>query len=129
MNETKYEFSYSAKKQEEIEAIKKKYLPKEEDKMETLRRLDQSVEKVGTMHALVVGIIGALVLGTGMSLIMTIGTPWAYAVGIVLGLLGMVPIGVAYPLYKKKVEEQRVKIAPQILALTEELSNERNYRS
>ena len=123
MNETKFEYAYSAKKHEEIEAIKKKYLPKEEDKMETLRRLDQSVEKVGTMYALVVGIVGALLLGTGMSLIMTVGTLGAYVIGIVLGLLGMIPIGVAYPLYKKKVERQREKIAPQILALTEELSN------
>ena len=123
MNEEKFEYAYSAKKQEEIEAIKKKYLPKEEDKMETLRRLDQSVEKVGTMYALVVGIVGALLLGTGMSLIMTVGTLGAYVIGIVLGLLGMIPIGVAYPLYKKKVEKQREKIAPQILALTEELSN------
>ena len=123
MDEAKFEYAYSAKKQEEIEAIKKKYLPKEEDKMETLRRLDQSVEKVGTMYALVVGIVGALLLGTGMSLIMTVGTLGAYVIGIVLGLLGMIPIGVAYPLYKKKVERQREKIAPQILALTEELSN------
>ena len=123
MDEAKFEYAYSAKKQEEIEAIKKKYLPKEEDKMETLRRLDQSVEKVGTMYALVAGIVGALLLGTGMSLIMTVGTLGAYVIGIVLGLLGMIPIGVAYPLYKKKVEKQREKIAPQILALTEELSN------
>lgn len=125
MDEAKFEYAYSAKKQEEIEAIKKKYLPKEEDKMETLRRLDQSAEKAGTMYALVVGIVGALLLGTGMSLIMTVGTLGAYVIGIVLGLLGMIPIGVAYPLYKKKVERQREKIAPQILALTEELSNER----
>ena len=121
--ERKFEYEYSAKKQEELEAIKKKYLPKEEDKMETLRKLDRSVEKVGTMHALVVGILGALILGGGMSMVMTVGTPLAIAGGIVLGLLGMVPIGAAYPLYKKKVEEQREKIAPQILALTEELSN------
>ena len=122
MDETKFEYAYSAKKQEEIEAIKKKYLPKE-DKMETLRKLDQSAEKAGTIHALAVGILGTLVLGGGMSMVMTIGTPGAIAGGIVLGLLGMVPVGMAYPLYKKKVEEQRQKIAPQILALTEELSN------
>lgn len=123
MDEAKFEYAYSAKKQEEIEAIKKKYLPKEEDKMETLRKLDQSVETAGTMHALVVGIIGALIFGAGMSLTMTIGTTVAMVIGIILGLIGVVPIGLAYPIYKKKVEEQRAKVAPQILALTEELSN------
>lgn len=123
MNEEKFEYAYSAKKQEEIEAIKKKYLPKEEDKMETLRKLDQSVESAGTAHALVVGTVGALVFGGGMSLVTTVGTTSALVGGILLGLVGAVPIGLAYPIYKKKVAEQRAKVAPQILALTEELLN------
>lgn len=123
VEEAKFEYAYSAKKQEEIEAIKKKYLPKEEDKMETLRKLDQSVEQAGTAYALVIGITGALIFGAGMSLTMTIGTTAAMIIGILLGLIGAVPIGMAYPLYKKKVKEQRAKVAPQILALTEELSN------
>ena len=108
MNETKFEYAYSAKKHEEIEAIKKKYLPQEEDKMETLRKLDKSVESVGTAYALVIGIIGALIFGGGMSLVMTIGTTGALIGGIILGLIGAVPIGMAYPVYKKKVQKQKL---------------------
>ena len=57
MNESKsFEFTYSAKQQQEIDNIRKKYLPKKEDKMETLRRLDREAERPGTVTALVVGI-------------------------------------------------------------------------
>ena len=48
-NKNTFEYTYSAKQQEEIAAIKKKYMPVEEDKMETLRRLDKSVERPGTI--------------------------------------------------------------------------------
>ena len=54
-------FTYSAKQQREIENIRKKYLPKE-DKMETLRRLDKSAEKPGTMAGIIVGVIGTMLL-------------------------------------------------------------------
>ena len=123
IKEEKFEYEYSAKKQAQVEAIRKKYVSQEEDKLETLKRLDQSVEKTGTAHALAVGIPGALIFGGGMSLVMTVGTTAALIGGTALGLVGAIPIGLAYPIYKKKVHDQRKKIAPQILALTEELSN------
>ena len=119
----RFEYDYSAKEQAEVEAIKKKYLPKEEDKMETLRKLDRSAEKTGTAYAIAVGTVGALVFGGGMSLVMTVGTMPAMIGGIMLGLAGAVPMGMAYSVYRKKVAKQREKIAPQVLALTEELSN------
>ncbi len=115
-----FEFDYSARKQKEIEEIKKKYLPKEEDKMETLRKLDQSVTQKGTKYSVIIGVIGALVMGTGMSMTMT-GATSMFVFGIMIGIIGMVVIAVAYPVFKKVTEEQKKKIAPQILALTEEL--------
>ena len=68
-----FKFTYSAKEQEEIKAIRKKYSAPEEkeDKMEELRRLDASVTQKASAYALVAGIIGALILGFGMSLAMT----------------------------------------------------------
>ena len=66
-------YTYSAKEQEEIKNIRKKYAVPEasEDKMERLRRLDKSVTDKATTKSLIVGIIGALIMGTGMSLVMT----------------------------------------------------------
>ena len=65
-NKETFSYTYSAKQQEEIKKIREKYLPKEANKMEQLRRLDESVTRKGTVFSLVVGIIGTLVLGVGM---------------------------------------------------------------
>lgn len=116
-----FEYTYSAKQQKEVEDIRKKYLPKEEDKMETLRRLDRSAEKPGTVAAIIIGVIGSLILGLGMCCTMV----WAdklFILGIVVGLLGMAVLALAYPMYKKITQSQREKIADQILALSAELS-------
>lgn len=116
-----FEYTYSASKQSEIDRIRKKYLPKEEDKMETLRRLDKNAEKPGTIIALVIGIIGALIMGVGMSCTMV----WAdtlFIPGIIIGILGIAILSIAYPVYKKVTRKHRAKVAEQILSLTEELS-------
>lgn len=120
-NNKTFEYTYSAKQQEEIEIIRRKYMPKEEDKMQLLRKLDKDVTKPGTIWSIVIGVIGCLVLGIGMCCTMV----WAdsfFALGIVLGIIGMIIMGMAYPNYIKITKKQREKLAPQILALTEELS-------
>ncbi len=119
-NET-FEYTYSSAQQAEVEKIRKKYLPKEENKMEQLRKLDQDVTKPGTLWAIVVGVIGCLVFGFGMCCCLT----WADTMlvpGIVFGILGIGIMGLAMPVYKNITQKQREKLAPQILALTEELS-------
>lgn len=118
--EKSFQYSYSAKQQDEVEAIKRKYMPKQEDKLEQLRKLDKSAETPGTVIGLIVGIIGTLIMGTGMSCVMV----WAeslFVVGIVVGLIGIAMIALAYPAYKMITKKQREKIAPMILALSEEL--------
>ncbi|MBQ4530241.1 MAG: hypothetical protein IJA36_06495 [Lachnospiraceae bacterium] len=120
-NKEKFEYTYSAKRQDEIEKIRKKYMPKEEDKMELLRKLDRDVTKPGTLWSLILGIAGCLLLGIGMCCTML----WAdsfFVLGIVVGILGMVVIGMAYPVYVRITKKQREKLAPRILELTEELS-------
>lgn len=118
-----FEYTYSAAMQKEIEEIRKKYLPKEEDKMETLRRMDREAEKPGMMTSITVGTIGSLFLGVGMCCTMIWGAAtWIFVLGVVIGLLGVVIISPAYPIYKKITKKQREKIADQILELTKELS-------
>lgn len=119
-NENTFEYTYSAKEQQEIERIKNKYVEKEEDQMETLRKLDQSVERPGSMAAIIIGVIGTLIMGIGMSLVMV--WPDTFLVlGIVIGVIGMAVLGAAYPAYVSITKKQREKLAPQILALSEEL--------
>ena len=123
-----FSYTYSAKEQEEIQNIRKKYAAPEEDKMERLRRLDASVTGRATMIALISGIIGVLLLGIGMSLAMSelgailgFSQSMALLIGIIIGLFGIILVSLAYPLYNHVIKKERVKIAPEILKLTEEL--------
>ena len=124
-NKEGFSFTYSAEQQKEIEAIRKKYLPREESKMEQLRRLHAIPTQKAQACAIVLGVIGSLILGTGMSLAMTdIGAALgslAMVIGIVIGIVGMVLVALAYPLYNRVLKKQREKIAPEILRLTDEL--------
>ena len=121
-NKDSFEYTYSAPEQEEIRRIREKYLPREEreDKMEQLRRLDASVTKKGTMAAIIVGIIGCLVMGTGMSMCMVWGGELMVP-GIAIGMIGMIGVALALPLYHRITRKEQERLAPQILKLTEEL--------
>lgn len=119
-NKETFSYTYSAKQQEEIKKIREKYAPKEADKMEQLRRLDESVTRKGTVISLIVGIIGALVMGFGMSCCMV----WAdtlFVLGIIVGIVGIALVCTAYPIYNFVVKKERAKIAPEIIRLTDEL--------
>ena len=129
-NKETFNYTYSAKEQEEIKAIRKKYEAPElsEDKMSQLRRLDAAVTQKATSVSLVFGVIGALILGMGMSLAMTdigkmIGLVGGMAMlmGILIGMVGIVLVSLAYPLYNRIIKKERKKIAPEILRLTDEL--------
>ena len=124
-NKEEFSFTYSAQQQKEIEAIREKYIPRETDKMEELRKLHAVPTQKAQTASLSVGIIGALIMGTGMSLAMTdIGAALgslAMVIGIAIGIVGMVLVALAYPIYNRVLKKQREKIAPEILRLTDEL--------
>lgn len=127
-NNESFHFTYSAAQQQEIENIRKKYLPREEDKMEQLRRLHYSASGKAQAWAIAIGVIGALILGTGMSLAMSelsviLGAYKEYAmlIGILIGLVGLVLVALAYPVYNRVLKKERARIAPEILRLTDEL--------
>ena len=124
-NKEGFSFTYSAEQQKEVEAIRKKYLPQEENKMEQLRRLHAIPAQKAQAASLAVGIIGALIMGTGMSLAMTeIGAALgglAMVVGIAIGIVGMMLVALAYPIYNRVLNKQRQRIAPEILRLSDEL--------
>ena len=116
-----FNYTYSAAQQDEIKSIREKYAPpmQEEDKMERLRKLDQSVTKPGTIVSLIVGIISALIMGTGMSCVMV----WEGLMipGIIIGIVGIIGVVSAYPIYNHITKKQREKLAPEIIRLTDEL--------
>ena len=125
MENHSFEYTYSAQQQQEVEAIRQKYLPKEEDKMEQLRRLHAIPGQKAQAAALSAGVVGTLIMGTGMSLVMTeIGDllgSLAIVAGITVGIVGILLAALAYPIYNRVLKKQRQKIAPEILRLSEEL--------
>ena len=125
-----FKYTYSAKEQEEIKAIRKKYAAPEEteDKMAQLRRMDGAVTQKATIVSLVFGVLGTLIMGMGMSLAMTdmgkilgLGGEMAMLIAVLIGLVGIVLVCLAYPIYNTILRKEREKIAPEIIRLTDEL--------
>lgn len=121
-NNDSFEYTYSAPEQEEIRKIREKYLPPDEreSKLERLRRLDAGVARKGTMASIILGTVSTLIMGGGMSLCMEGSETW-FAAGIVIGVIGMIGVALAYPVYNHITARERKKVASEILKLTEEL--------
>ena len=130
-NENKgFSYSYSAREQAELKKIRDKYTPpkKEEDNLTRLRKLDASVTKSATVVALILGIVGALTLGFGMSLFMTeLGEILvsnqiiSLILCIIFGVIGIITASLAWPIYNLIVKIRRKKLAPEIIRLADEL--------
>lgn len=125
-----FSFTYSAEEQEELRRIREKYLTENEaeDKMARLRRLDASVSAKAQTVAIIIGVVGILILGFGMSLAMSelseilgANKDMAMLIGIIVGVFGGVLASLAYPIYNLIVKIERKKLAPEILRLTDEL--------
>ena len=119
-NREGFSYTYSAEEQQELKRIREKYLPKEENKMEQLRSLDSKATGKATMIAIIIGVIGALLLGVGMCCTMVWQGRW-FVPGILVGIIGIGIVASAYPVYNKTLKTEREKIAPEVLRLTEEL--------
>ncbi len=125
-----FSYNYSAGEQAEVKRIRDKYTaPTEaEDRMARLRRLDASVTNAAQAVALVFGIVGSLILGFGMSLIMTelaqnmgLNGTVAVVIGSILGIVGGILASLAYPVYNAMVRARRKRLAPEIIRLADEL--------
>ena len=103
------------------ESIAKDYAPRESSKIVALKKLDNRAKLPATVFAYTWGIAFALVFGTGMSLAMqVIGN--SMALGIVVGIAGLVGCGVNYPIYKKILEKGKAKYAFEIVQLAREIT-------
>ena len=111
-----------------VQKIRTQYTEKEHTQLDALKELDAMVKRPANVVAYVFGSISAIIMGTGMSLIMTefgllVGLTGVIgmAAGIILGLIGIIMIVLAYPVHNKVLKKEREKIAPEILRLTETL--------
>lgn len=115
-----FEFTYSAPEQREVRLIREKYLPREMTKLDQLRALDARVTRRGLAVSIIHGILFSLLLGVGMCCCM-VWSEKAFLPGILIGCIGLAGTAGAYPIYKRIIRQDRTKIAPEILLLSEEL--------
>lgn len=126
MNKDTFTYSYSAPENKEVQEIRNRYLPKQESKLEELRRLDHEVQMAGMMESLIVGIGGCLVFGVGLCLAMhIIGN--SFLLGVFVDIIGAAAMIAAYPVYRYISAKTKARLVPKILQLTNELSGEKAH--
>lgn len=107
------------------EQLANEYAPKDTSKVIALRKLDAKAKLPATVSTYTIGIIAALVFGTGMCLAMGqigSGTTGSFVLGIIIGIVGMIGMGVNYPIYKRILENGKKKYAFEIMELAKEIS-------
>lgn len=111
-----------------IQKIRTQYTEKEHTDIDELKALDKKVKRPANIFAYVFGSISAIVMGSGMSLVMTdiseiVGIRNPMLWGIVIGVAGMLMAIVNYPVYKKILSYRCKKYADKIITLSNKLMN------
>lgn len=107
-----------------VQKIRTQYIEKEHTELDELKALDKKVKSPAVTFACILGTVAALVMGAGMSLIMTdiaqsVGISHPMAVGLVLGLVGLAAALLNYPLYRGLLSRRQKKYAREIIALSD----------
>lgn len=106
------------------ESIANEYAPKEESKVIALKKLDRKAKRPAEIFAYTFGTISSLIFGLGMCLAMQVignGTPMM-VLGIIIGIIGMILVGINYPIYKKILNNSKKKYASDIITLAKQIS-------
>lgn len=112
-----------------VQKIRTQYVEKEHTALDELKALDAKVKRPANVFAYVFGSIAAIVMGSGMSLVMTdigamVGVPQPMIVGIVVGVIGLGLALLTYPIHKTILNARRKKYAEKILALSDSITEE-----
>ena len=124
-NKSNFEYKYvapTAQERKEIESIRKNYLPSDKSmsKLDRLRELDYKVQNTPMLVSLIIGILGALIFGLGLSMILH----WKIIVfGVLVAVVGCVPMGFAYPTFLNLTKKYKNKYSNEIIKLSDELLN------
>lgn len=111
-----------------VQNIRAQYVEKQPSELDALRALDAGVTQRAQLVSLIFGVICALVLGFGMSLVMSelpemlgLSRTQALTIGVLVGAVGGVLVSLAYPMYNVVLKRERARVAPEIIRLTDEL--------
>ena len=111
-----------------VQQIRTQYTEKKHTQLDELKALDHKVRKPANIFAYVFGTLSAIIMGTGMSLVMTdlgaqLGMAEAMAPGVFIGIIGLVLSLLNYPIYKRILASRKKKYADQIISLSDQLMN------
>lgn len=109
------------------EQLANEYAPKDTSKVVALKKLDAKAKLPAIIFTYTLGIISALVFGVGMCFAMGqigSGTGGSFVLGIIIGIIGLLGIGINYPLYKRIWEKCKQKYAFEIMELAKEISEQ-----
>ena len=112
--------------------IRTQYVEKPSSELDELRALDTKVKRPANVFAYIFGSISAVIMGSGMSLVMTdiaekIGLGFNPLVpGIVIGVVGMIMAGVNYPIYRGILNSRKKKFGAKIIELSDKITNNQN---
>lgn len=109
------------------EQLANEYAPKDTSKVVALRKLDARAKLPATVFTYTFGILTSLVAGVGMCLSMKVigsGTAAMFVLGIIVGIIGLLGMGINYPIYKKLLAKGKQKYAFDIMQLAKEISGE-----
>lgn len=109
-----------------VEKIRTEYTEKEHTSLDELKRLDSKVKRPANIFGYVFGGVGAIVMGSGMSLVMTdigasVGIRNTMAFGVIIGIMGMLMASINYPIYKRILVSRKEKYAAQVIAISNKI--------
>ena len=110
-----------------MQKIRTQYTEKQHTSLDELKALDRKVKRPANVFAYVFGSISAIIMGSGMSLVMTdiaetVGIKNPMVCGIVIGVVGMIMAIINYPVYKGILGSRRRKYADKIIALSDRIT-------
>ena len=109
-----------------VQKIRNQYTGREHTKLDELKALDSKVKRPANIFGYTFGTMGAVVMGSGMSLVMTdigtiLGLENTMMPGIVIGVAGMALALVNYPIYKGILSSRRKKYAGEIMRISDKM--------
>lgn len=109
-----------------VQKIRTQYTEKEHTGLDALRELDAKVKRPANVFSYIFGGIGAIIMGCGMSLVMTdigttLGISNTMAPGVIIGVVGLFMAIINYPIYKRLLNSRRSKYADKIMKLSDKI--------
>ena len=114
-----------------VEKIRDSYVAKEHKKtpVEELKALDRKVKNPGIVFAYIYGVLGSLILGTGMCFAMDVfvlNSKLWLTIGVVIGIIGIIMVSTTYPIFLRIMNNRKAKYSSEILSKSDEILNNKN---